>query len=88
MVPRRGAGCAAVLLLSDLVTGFGAAAVTFMASMYALERRHRGFVLGFAAGCVLSSTYAFLARAWPLGIVEALWALLAFHRFTDEPGSR
>ncbi|HEX6702005.1 MAG TPA: hypothetical protein VF101_14860 [Gaiellaceae bacterium] len=60
-----------------MLTAFGAAAVTLMASTYALEDRHRGFVLAFACGCALSSVYGFLARAWPLGVVEALWAFLA-----------
>jgi hypothetical protein len=34
---------------------FGAAAVTFMMLMYALARRHRGFILAFGCGCLLSS---------------------------------
>jgi hypothetical protein len=29
--------------------------------MYALEHRHRGFVLALALGCALSSAYGFLA---------------------------
>jgi hypothetical protein len=38
-----------------MLTLFGALAVTFMMLMYALEHRHRGFVLAFACGCLLSS---------------------------------
>src|SRR5205085_11892083 len=37
------------------VTIYGVCAVTFMMVMYALERRGRAYVLGFAVGCVLSS---------------------------------
>ena len=44
-----------------MLTAFGAIAVTFMMVMYALEHRHRRYVLGFACGCVLSSAYGFLA---------------------------
>jgi hypothetical protein len=65
----------------DTTTAFGAAAVTFMMLMYALEHRHRGFVLAFALGCVLSSAYGFLAGTWPFGVVEAIWALIAVRRY-------
>ena len=40
-----------------MLTAFGAAAVTFMMLMYALERRGRGFILAFGCGCLLSSAY-------------------------------
>jgi hypothetical protein len=63
-----------------VLTAFGAAAVTFMMLMYALERRGRRFVLAFACGCVLSSAYGFLAATWPFGVVEAIWAVIAVNR--------
>jgi hypothetical protein len=65
----------------DLVTLYGVVAVTFMMLMYALERRGPGFVLAFAAGCALSSAYGFLSGAWPFGIVEAIWTLVALRRY-------
>jgi hypothetical protein len=55
-----------------VLTVFGAVAVTFMMLMYALERRGRWFILAFACGCLLSSTYGFLAGTWPFGVVEAI----------------
>jgi hypothetical protein len=64
-----------------MLTLFGALALTFMMLMYALESRHRGFVLAFACGCALSSVYGFLAGTWPFGVVEAIWALIALRRF-------
>jgi hypothetical protein len=64
-----------------MLTAFGATAVTFMMVCYALERRHRLFVLAFAAGCALSSAYGFLAGTWPFGVVEAIWALIAVGRY-------
>jgi hypothetical protein len=64
-----------------LVTVFGVLAVTFMMVMYALEGRGKGFTLAFAAGCVLSSVYGFLASAWPFGIVELVWAGVAVRRY-------
>jgi hypothetical protein len=64
-----------------MLTAFGAAAVTFMMLMYALERRGRRFVLAFACGCLLSSAYGFLAGTWPFGVVEAIWAAVALTRY-------
>ncbi|HEX6228391.1 MAG TPA: hypothetical protein VFZ41_02890 [Solirubrobacterales bacterium] len=64
-----------------MLTAFGAGAVTFMMVMYALEPRHRGFVLAFALGCALSSAYGFLAGTWPFGVVEAIWAVIALRRY-------
>ena len=66
-----------------MLTLFGACVVTFMMLMYALEGRAPGFVLAFAVGCALSSTYGFLAGTWPFGIVEAIWSLVAVKRYLD-----
>ena len=63
------------------LTIYGVTALTFMMAMYALERRHKRFVLAFACGCVLASSYGFLSGAWPFGVVEAIWALIALRRF-------
>ncbi len=60
---------------------FGACAVTFMMLMYALEHRHRAFIVAFACGCVLSSAYGFLAGTWPFGVVELIWAAVAVNRY-------
>ncbi len=66
------------------VTIYGVCAVTFMMVMYALERRGRGYVLGFATGCVLSSVYGFLSGAWPFGVVELIWSGIAVRRYATE----
>jgi hypothetical protein len=63
------------------VTIYGVCAVTFMMVMYALESRGRRFVLGFAAGCVLSSVYGFLSGAWPFGVVELIWSIVVVRRY-------
>jgi len=68
-----------------MLTLFGVAALTFMMLMYALERRHRRFILAFALGCVLASAYGFLSGAWPFGVVEAIWALVALRRYFAKP---
>ncbi len=71
-----------------MLTAFGAVALTFMMAMYTLEHRHPGFVLAFAGGCALSSTYGFLSGAWPFGVVELIWAGIAVRRFsTARPGT-
>ena len=66
---------------SVAVTIYGVCAVTFMMAMYALERRHRRYILLFALGCLLSSAYGFLSGAWPFGVVEAIWTFIALRRY-------
>ena len=68
-----------------MLTIYGACVVTFMMVMYALEERHRRFVLAFALGCALSSSYGFLSGTWPFGVVEAIWALVAVRRYRERP---
>jgi len=68
-------------LLVTSITLYGVVALTFMMVMYALEARGRGFVLAFGLGCALSSVYGFLSGAWPFGVVEAIWAGVAFRRY-------
>jgi hypothetical protein len=52
-----------------------------MVVCYALERRHRAFILAFSAACILGSVYGFLQGAWPFGMVELVWAAIAFIRW-------
>jgi hypothetical protein len=68
-----------------VITLYGVVAVSFMMLMYALEKRARGFIAAFALGCILSSVYGFLSGAWPFGVVEALWSLIAWRRFRGAP---
>jgi hypothetical protein len=65
----------------NAITLFGIGALSFMMVMYALERRNPGFIAAFAVGCALSSAYGFLSGAWPFGVVEAIWAVVACRRF-------
>ena len=60
---------------------FGLFAVTAMLVCYAFEHRSRWFTLGFALACVLGSAYGFLQGAWPFGLVEFVWALVALRRW-------
>ena len=65
----------------DRLTLFGLFAVTAMLVFYALERRSPWFVLAFAAACALGSAYGFLQGAWPFGLVEAAWSVVALRRW-------
>jgi hypothetical protein len=65
----------------DRLTIFGLFAVTAMLVCYQFEDRSHWFVLGFAGACALGSIYGFLQGAWPFGIVEAIWAVVAFRRW-------
>jgi hypothetical protein len=63
------------------LTAFGLVAVTAMLVSYALEKRSHWFILAFAVSCALGSAYGFLQGAWPFGIVEAIWAVVALQRW-------
>jgi hypothetical protein len=65
----------------DGLTLFGATVVAIMLIFYALEPRSAWFVLAFSAACVASSAYGFLQGAWPFGVVEAIWSLVALRRW-------
>ena len=65
----------------DRLTLFGLFAVSAMLLSYALEERSPWFILAFAAACTLGSVYGFLQGAWPFGLVEAIWAMVALRRW-------
>ncbi len=65
------------------VTIYGVVAVSFMMAMYAFEQRGPKFVLLFALGCLLSSSYGFLSGTWPFGVVEGIWSVIALRRFQE-----
>jgi len=65
----------------DSLTLFGLLAVTLMLTFYALEGRNPAYILAFAVVCALASIYGFLQGAWPFGVIEAIWAVVAIHRW-------
>jgi hypothetical protein len=65
----------------SLLSAFGLFAVTAMLVCYALEKRSPWWVLGFSIACWLGSAYGYLQGAWPFGIVEMIWGLVAFRRW-------
>ena len=65
----------------DWLSAFGLFAVTAMLVFYAFEDRGPVFVLAFAGACALGSIYGFMQGAWPFGLVEAVWAVIATRRW-------
>jgi hypothetical protein len=63
------------------LTLYGLVAVTAMLVCYALESRGPIWILAFAGACLLGSSYGFLQGAWPFGLVEAVWAVVALRRW-------
>jgi len=63
------------------LTLFGLFAVIAMLVTYALENRSNWFVLAFAVACALGSAYGFLQGAWPFGVAEIVWSVVALHRW-------
>lgn len=65
----------------DTLTLFGLFAVSAMLVTYTLESRSHWYVLLFAGACALGSAYGFLQGAWPFGLVEIIWAMVALRRW-------
>jgi len=65
----------------DGLTLFGLFSVMAMLVCYAFADHSPWFTLAFAAACAAGSVYGFLQGAWPFGVVEAVWSLVAFRRW-------
>jgi hypothetical protein len=64
-----------------MLDAFGLAAVTATLIFYALEDRSPWYILAFAGGCIASAVYAFLQGAWPFGVMEIAWTIVAVRRW-------
>ena len=65
----------------DMLAIFGLFAVSAMLVFYTLEKYSSWFILAFAGSCLLGSIYGFLQGAWPFGLVEAVWSVVAVRRW-------
>ncbi len=65
----------------DALSAFGLFAVSFILVCYALEARAAYWTLLFAIGCLMGSAYGFLQGAWPFGLVELAWFVVALRRW-------
>ncbi|MBV8846476.1 MAG: hypothetical protein JO307_27030 [Bryobacterales bacterium] len=63
------------------LTLFGLAAVVAMLLSYALDEHSHWFTLAFGIAYVMASVYGFLQGAWPFGVVEAIWSVVAARRW-------
>jgi hypothetical protein len=66
-----------------MLNAFGLVAVTLTLVFYALEERSPAFVLAFGGGCLASAVYGFLQGAWPFGLIEIAWTIVAVRRWLD-----
>ena len=64
-----------------MLTLFGVVAVSIMFLSYWLESRSKWMVLVFAGGSALTAAYSGLVEAYPITVIEALWAVVALQRF-------
>ena len=64
-----------------MLTLFGSVAVSIMFLSYWMESRSKWLVLVFAGGSAATALYSGLVEAYPITVVEALWALVALQRF-------
>ena len=68
----------------DALSLFGLFAVSMMLVSYALEDRSAWWILVFAVACAAGSAYGFLQGAWPFGLVEAVWSIVALRRWMQK----
>ncbi|MSQ62184.1 MAG: hypothetical protein EXR43_06395 [Dehalococcoidia bacterium] len=72
----------------DALTLFGAVVVSVMLLFYTLEDRAAIYAFAFSIACMASAAYGFLQGAWPLGVVEIVWAGVAFRRWRQRRPDR
>lgn len=59
-----------------------------MMVFYVLEDRAAWLTLAFAGACLAASAYGWLAGTWPFGVVELLWATVAFRKWLSRTRSQ
>lgn len=65
----------------EALTAFGLFTVTGMLICYSFDNRSHWWGLGFAIFCFLGAIYGFLQGAWPFGIVESIWGVVALRKW-------
>lgn len=71
-----------------MLNAFGLVAVALTLVFYALEDRSTWFILAFGGGCLASSIYGFLQGAWPFGLIEIAWTIVAVQRWRERTRNR
>jgi hypothetical protein len=65
----------------DGLTAFGLFSTILMLVCYVCEKRSHWYILAFSGSCALASLYGFLQGAWPFGLIEIAWTIVAFQRW-------
>jgi len=65
-----------------VITVFGSIAVAIMLLSYWQEARSKWYVLVFAAASAATLVYSGLVEAYPVTVIEVLWAMVALQRFS------
>ena len=65
-----------------MITVFGSIAVAIMLLSYWQEARSKWYVLVFAAASAATLVYSGLVEAYPVTVIEVLWAMVALQRFS------
>ena len=73
-------------IADTMLNAFGLVAVTATLLFYALEDRSPVYILAFAGGCLASAIYGFLQGAWPFGVIEIAWTIVAVRRWIRHRG--
>ena len=66
-----------------MLTIFGSVSVAVMMLSYWLEPRSKWFVSTFALGSAATSLYSGLVGAYPITVIEAIWAAIIVRRFLE-----
>jgi hypothetical protein len=66
-----------------MLNAFGLVAVSLTLVFYAMEDRSPAYILAFGGGCLASAVYGFLQGAWPFGLIEIAWTIVAVRRWLD-----
>jgi len=64
-----------------LLTTFGFASTGVMFASYWLEPKSRWYVAVFAGACAATAIYSAMVPAYPVAVIETLWAMVAWRRF-------
>ncbi len=67
-----------------VLTAFGVVSAVVMVVAYGLEDRSPIWVAVFAAGCLSTAVYGVITHAWVFAVLEAIWSVLAVHRFSRQ----
>jgi hypothetical protein len=72
----------------DALTIFGFISVVAALVFYSKEESGPAYTLAFGIACFASSIYGFLQGAWPFGVIEAVWGIVATRKWVQRVAAR